>query len=446
MKNILKSILFIAVLAVSASCNTDSIDYPDRHKVADGKPSVISIRYADQDSYLTQAYLGEVLCLLGNNLRSVTEIWFNDQKAVLNTSYITENTLIVAVPKTYPTVKTDKLYLINKGAVDTVAVDFKVLAPAPAPLTMSNEWAAIGEEVTIKGDYLIDDPAVPFEIAFVGADVPHADMTFTGTSAVTFHVPAGAQPGYITLTSASGSSTSKFQYRDSRGLLFDFDGVTGLGNHGWHNQTITTDATAISGNFLQLGDGIATLAGTGTWDDTHYSFEYWPGNWEDPETFTAPDGVRLNDLVDFSKFSSMAYKFEMFIPSSNPWKSNAMQIIAAGTNLVHYGAEGALDLKGNALPGCNNKYISGDDGYKTAPRALYRPWVDTGSYDTGDKWVTVVIPMTDIKYDANGKDPMAPLNVDAFASLTIFVSGGGVDGEDCQPIIKIDNVRAVPYK
>ena len=446
MKKIFKSILFLAVLSVSASCNTDGIDYPDRYKVADGKPSVISVRYADKDSYLSQAYLGEIVCLLGNNLRSVTEIWFNDQPAVLNTSYITDNTLLVAIPKNYPDVKTDKIYLINKAAADTVSFDFKVLAPAPAPLTMSNEWAAVGDLVTISGDYLIDDPASPFEISFVGADVPHSDMTFTGTSSVAFHVPAGAQPGFITLSSISGTSTTKFQYCDSRGMLFDFDGGTGLGNHGWHDMTITTDETAISGNFLQLGNGSATLAGTGTWDDSNYSFEYWPGNWEDPETFTSPTGLRLTDLADFSSYSTMAYKFEMLIPSSNPWKSNAMQIIPAGVKLVSYGNADVKDIYGNTLGGCNNKYVSGDDGYPTAARALYRPWVDTGSYDTGDKWVTVVIPMTDIKYDANGKDPVVPLSVDSFTSLTIMICGGGVDGEDCQPIFKIDNIRAVPYK
>lgn len=446
MRNIFKSIIICAVLAVSAACNTDSIDYPDRYKVADGKPSVTSVRYADRDLYLTQAYLGEIICLLGDNLRSVTEVWFNDQRAVLNTSYITDNTLIVAIPKNYPAVKTDKIYLVNKDAADTLAFDFKVLAPAPSPLTMSNEWAAIGEEVTIMGDYLIDDADVPFEISFVGADVPHSDMTFTGTSAVTFHVPAGAQPGFITVTSASGSTTTKFQYCDSRGLLFDFDGATGLGNHGWHDMTITSDETSLSGNFLQLGNGSATLAGTGTWDDSNFSFEYWPGNWEDPESFTSPTGIRLTDLVDFSAYSTMAYKFEMFIPSSNPWKSNAMQIIPAGVKYVSYGSTGIKDIYDNTLGGCNNKYISGDEGYPTPARALYRPWVETGSYDTADKWVTVVIPMSDIKFDPNGKDPVVPLGVDSFTSLTIFVSGGGVDGEDCQPIIKIDNVRAVPYK
>ncbi|WP_373277783.1 glycan-binding surface protein [Segatella baroniae] len=33
-----------------------------------------------------------------------------------------------------------------------------------------------------------------------------------------------------------------------------------------------------------------------------------------------------------------------------------------------------------------------------------------------------------------------------FTSLTIFIVGGGVNGKECKPIVKIDNIRAVPYK
>ena len=79
-----------AVLALASFAACDSIDYPDRYKVADGKPTVYSVRYADKDVNITQAYMDEVVCLLGKNLRSVVELWFNDQQATLNTSFITD--------------------------------------------------------------------------------------------------------------------------------------------------------------------------------------------------------------------------------------------------------------------------------------------------------------------------------------------------------------------
>lgn len=50
---------------------------------------------ASKDSLLTGASLNNTICIVGRNLRSVTKINFNDQAAVLNTSYMTDNTIIV---------------------------------------------------------------------------------------------------------------------------------------------------------------------------------------------------------------------------------------------------------------------------------------------------------------------------------------------------------------
>jgi len=80
-------------------------------------------------------------------------------------------------------------------------------------------------------------------------------------------------------------------------------------------------------------------------------------------------------------------------------------------------------------------------------RALYRPWETSGSYDTADKWITVTIPITDFKYTKDGgAAPTMPSSVADFASLTMFVVGGGLNGTECTPIIKIDNIRVVPNK
>ena len=38
------------------------------------------------------------------------------------------------------------------------------------------------------------------------------------------------------------------------------------------------------------------------------------------------------------------------------------------------------------------------------------------------------------------------LTADDFTSLTIFVVSGGITGTECNPVIKIDNIRAVPNK
>ena len=134
-----------------ASCE----DYPDAFELADGVPTVQYVRYADRDVLIEQAYMGEVVCFVGENLCSVRELFFNDQKAVLNTSFMTENTLVAAVPGNLPKVKTDKVYMITKGK-DTVTVDFKVMMPAPQIKAMSCEFQQPGTDVTVYGNYFAE--------------------------------------------------------------------------------------------------------------------------------------------------------------------------------------------------------------------------------------------------------------------------------------------------
>ena len=428
-KTIYTSLLLGAVLL--AAC--DSVDYPDRFVQTSGVPTVDFIRYANKDVVITQANMEEIVCIVGDNLTSIHDIYFNDQPAILNTSFITAKTLVVAVPKTMPVEETNKIYLITKDGKQ-VTYDFKVLPPAPKISTMSLEWANPGETVTINGSYLF----APVEVEFPGCD-PVTATAGDGNS-VEVVIPQGAQPGKIKVNTSSGTAQSTFMYKDSRGMLFNFDNDPHPDNHGWHAQVIETDETALSGNFLRLGGADVTLDAEGGWKDGNFSFEYWPGDWDDPVTYA--DSPLLTDFADFSDWKNMALKFELYIPTSNPWMAGAMQIFVGGVDVVTGGAAGAVDIFGNTLAGANNTFISGNE----VPRALYIPWKDTGSFDTGNKWITVTIPYSTFLYDSVGNQATGELNASSFTSLTIFVWNGGVTGTDCQPIIKIDNIRAVPYK
>ena len=111
--------------------------------------------------------------------------------------------------------------------------------------------------------------------------------------------------------------------------------------------------------------------------------------------------------------------------------------------MVSMGNAGVKDIYGNTLAGCNNTYFH--DAALSLPRALYRPWTVSGSYDTGDKWVTVTLPISSqFIYFWDGSAASGTLNADSFANLEVFVSAGGVTGADCTPILKIDNIRVVP--
>lgn len=435
--------LFCLIALVASFSMASCEDEPDKYEVADGLPTVRYIRspYAvSADSLITEASTGTTICLVGENLRSIYELYFNDVQAILNSSYMTDNTVIVDVPQSIPTEVSNKMYMVTRNG-ETVEYDFSVTVPAPTLTTMSCEYAPAGSEVTITGNYFVDDPNVPLSVVFPG-DIEVTEFTNISQSSISFIMPECTEEGAIDVTTIYGTTTSAFHYLDTRGMLFDFDGMTGLGNHGWHDRTITSDETSITGNFVQLGDGNTTLDAAGGWNDSQFAFEYWPGSWNTPTDYPEGEGIRLYDLADFSDYTNMSIKFEMYIPSSNPWSSGAMQVIFAGTDLVTYG-NGGTDIYGNAIAGPNNTYFQNDE----LPRALYRPWTTPGSYHTDDQWVTVSLPISsNFIYGFNGGTATGTLSADDFASLVIFVTGGGVEGTECTPLIKIDNIRAVPNR
>lgn len=431
----------LMALAVAATGFTSCEDQPDKYEVTSGTPTINFIRPVDgakKDSLITAASLNNTIVLVGHNLRSIVSLLFNDVPAVLNTSYITDNTLIVTVPKTLPTHVSDSLYMVTSQH-DTIAYPFNVTIPAPTVSAMSNEWAKAGEEVTITGDYFLDYDNAPLQVK-VGDKytLNRSAISSITKTAITFTVPSDMPHDNIHVISKYGDTKAKFKYMDHTGMLFDFDtpwdGTNILGNHGWHARTIQSDDTSLSGNYLLLGN--ADMKANGDWNDGDFSFEYWAGTYNN--TFDA-DGPKLNDVADFSNWENKALKFEMCIPESNPWTAAPMQVIFAGTDKV-------------TLPTANNTFFH-EQGKLS--RALYMPWNnDDKSYDTGGKWITVTIPFADFNRDWDGnalKSTFASVN--DFASLTIFVVKGGYndksvipDGKDGHPIIKIDNIRVVPYK
>lgn len=454
-KNINGALFAMALVAASAGF-TSCEDEPDKYEVAGGTPTIDYVRPVDvasKDSLLTAASLDNTICIVGRNLRSVTKINFNDQKAVLNTSYMTDNTIIVTVPKTIPNKVSDKIYFITSKQ-DTVTYDFKTVVPAPIISSMSNEWADAGEEVTIKGDYFLDYDNSHLNIK-VGENytIPYKDLKISQNS-IKFNMPEDMpkhEPIYI--TTINGTTKAGFRYMDNRGMLFDFDtpwkeGGDVLGNNGWHNRTITSDGTSLSGNYMVLGE--TAMGADGGWNDGNFSFEYWPGSWQDPETYSSRP--RIQDLADFSDWENMSLKFEMCIPKDNGWSAAPMQIYFGSVSQVSNGAAGVKDIYGNVLAGANNTFFH-EQG-KLA-RALYMPWQNTEDklYNTEGKWVTVTIPLADFVYDYDGNKGLSYSGVNDFSAFNIFVVKGAYNdasvlptGVDCNPIIKIDNIRVVPNK
>lgn len=385
------------------SCN----DNPDKYEMTDGVPEVHYVRVpnpASADSLLVQAFMDNTICLVGTNLKSISELWFNDQKALLNSSFITDNTLLITIPKTIPEIVTNKIYMITKEK-DTVTYDFGVQVPEPYVSSISCEYAKDGDVVTLYGDYFINDANVPLTISMAG-NIPVTEFISIQKTQVKFKVPAGSQKGYLTVKSIYGVGRSHFQFRDDRGMILDWDVLNA--NGGWRSGKIkNTEPEGISGNYVYFTGALKD--DLSDWAEDNFSFNLWG----------AANGRPQGDLFATAPAESVL-KFEINV--TQPWASTAMQII--------FTPWATRDTNG---------YIA--DG-KT-PRALWRPWQGLDKGYTTDGWQTVAIPITDFKYlhDGGTAEMAGPGN---YGGLTIFVYHGGIAGTACTPYICLDNIRVVP--
>lgn len=429
---------FVAALAMMGCLMTACEDQPDKYEIADGVPTLKYVRSPlpeEADSLLVGAYLGNTVCLVGDNLRSIYELYFNDQKATLNTSYMTDHTILVDIPKNIPEEVTNKIYMITKSGAK-VDFDFNVMVPAPVVSSMSCEYAPAGSEAVLYGDYFVDDPNIPLTISMPGdITVEGEQITSITKTAVKFIVPVGAMQGNIRVKSIYGTGQSVFQYKDTRNILFDWDGkyegALAAGNS-WNGDNekkgqILPSVPSVDNNYMVLG---TTFLSGGQWDTPpEYTMMYWPD-------LNATEGcVPLYDLPQFKKMledytiEELALKFEVYVPTSNPWMAEGMQIMFTS-------------LDEASIQKHNNDYF-----YQTeTPRGVWVPWEETGSYDTGDQWVTVTLKMSEFNKQLSGVVSETELTKEKLAGLSIFLRGGGVDGKECEPIICIDNIRVVPVE
>lgn len=431
--------LFAMLLASCCSSLVSCNDQPDKFEMTAGEPTIKYVRLTDpekSDSLLDQAFMETTVCLVGDNLTSIHKMWFNDQQAVLNTSLITDHTLIVDIPGKIPQEITNKIYMETRDG-EMCEYDFTVLVPAPVVVSMKNEWVAAGDEAVIYGRFFVDDPSNPVEITMPGnIAVPHDNITSFTENEIHFIVPAECDgiSGQINLKTLYGSGRSPFYFHDNRGILFDFDGVSPLNftDNCWHGRPAVEDENSLSGKYIQFGDGSQTMS-DGTWDDGNFFAEYWAGTWDNIYPASG-QGMLLCDLVDFTNWENMSLKFEMQVPSSNPWNAAAMQIVFAPGSAIHIW-EASWD------------FFNGEPNSLQSPRAMYRPWqsAPNGDYHTGGEWVTVTIPLDAFAYDFEGGATANPISgPDSFGSFQMCIVGGGINTEkECTPIIRVDNIRAV---
>jgi hypothetical protein len=366
-------LVMVGIAGMIGSCKKDSSGGPT--------PTVDYVRITSpesSDSLLAGAGQGQLIAIVGTNLRDAQQIWFNDQKASLTPTYVSSTSILVSVPSPIPDSVTNMLKIIFKNGYELL-YPFKVEISAPVVSSMMCEFVNEGDVATILGNYFYE----PLTITFTGGAT--AELVDVKDDQVQFKVPAGAQPGPITVKTNFGETKSDFWFRDPRNTFIASDPF-----QGWNNGSLVVtnpgpgDPPKISGNYFRINGQVSAWSWNELADGDAGSMPSYSKN--------IPDDAILHPEKYYLKFE---------VNTMKPY-NNSMIIINAGGSVVQ-------DTK----------------GYKWAP-----------PFDSKGLWQTVAIPYEEV-VASYSKPPV--VNPNGYWAMVLMQGPGDLDAD-----ISFDNFRVVP--
>ncbi|HEU5168206.1 MAG TPA: glycan-binding surface protein [Chitinophagaceae bacterium] len=380
--SLLVLLMTVGMISTFISCNKDDDS---------GTPTISYVRVTrpeSSDSLLVGAGQGQLIAIVGDNLQNAVQIWFNDQQSRLTPTYISKNSILVSVPTQIPLTVTNKLKIIFKNGHELL-YNFQVQISKPLVTSMTSEFANEGDKAIINGNYFYAPLTVTFTGGVTGTIATRKDQQLE------VQVPAGAQPGPITIKTNFGEVTSTFWFRDNRNLIIDGEHFkTGGAPEGWWGTYLITnpdpsngDPPKISGNYYRFKKQVKAWA------------------WEQPEVAGGPISdmpAHNKSIPDDAILNPANYNVKFEINTLKPYNKSRV-ILNVGLT--------AQD---------NDAYI-------------WQP-----PYDSKGQWNTITIPFQDM--------------VAAYANKPVVSSSGYwtriliFGGDDFDADIAFDNLRIVPKK
>ncbi len=392
-------VVFLAMMAFVACEDDNGFEF-----VNGGTPVVNYVKSpigSTSDSLIVEAYLGSQIAIIGEDLAGVNKIYFNDQQAKLNPTYVTDNAIIVTIPDDIPLVKDDYLKLYTSE--DSCYYSFESLVPAPSVESMTLEYVYPGDTAHIAGLYFVEYDESPISVMFTG-NVEGEVLSCEETS-IDVIVPEGAQAGPISVTTVYGSGSSLFEVQDETNRFITGDNTS---NWDWWGTSSTASADGIDGTYLTFSG----TAGDWSWNDD-LKLGYFSSTSE--SLVSEPEGSITN----------YALKFEF---KSVNWHDTPLCV-----------------WFDDADPSSSEIDIDGDDA-----QYHWRPYLDddgnVSNYTTD--WITVTLPLEDFKYSKDESEASRSIgSFDQLINLNLMWFGAADgDGDDYSLEVYMDNFRIVPIE
>ncbi|PZR37904.1 MAG: hypothetical protein DI538_11045 [Azospira oryzae] len=353
-------IIVTLVAVIYTSCS-------DSELVNNGEPMVKYIRVTDpvsSDSLLVGAFQSNLVAIIGENLQSAQQVWFNDRRATLTPTYVTNTSILVTVPSEIPKVITNTVTIVFANG-NTLVHDFEVKVSAPTITTMKSEYVLAGSVATIRGDFFYE----PLTVTFAGGVT--GDIVSIEPTLIQVTVPEGAAPGPIKVKTNFGEAESAFWFRDNRNIFISSDPYTGWWNEGFVVKTAgENDPPLINGNYIRVVKTINAWS----WLEVAGG----PPDAMGPISKNIPDDAILNPAK---------YNLKFEVNTKKPYNNNVIKI--------------NLGLKNDF----NN------DEYRWLP-----------PYDTKGEWETVVLPLETVMEKFN-----TSVSTNGYYTRLLFHGPGDLD-------------------
>jgi hypothetical protein len=247
---------------------------------------------------------------------------------------------------------------------------------------MLSEFVNEGDLATINGNYFYAPVTVTFTGGATGTVVTLIDQQLQ------VKVPAGAQPGPITIKTNFGEATSTFWFRDSRNHVIDGDP-----HEGWWSTYLITNPDAAKGDPAKI---------SGNYYRYKKQVKAW--TWDAPEVAGGPAGDMPNhskNIPDDAIVNPANYNVKFEINTLKPFNKNRI-ILNVGT-------------------------VEDNDAYVWQP-----------PYDSKGLWNTITIPFEEMVAKYKTKPVVNP---NGYWSRILIFGGDDLDADIC-----FDNLRVVPKK